>query len=76
MIRTDVDEDFSVYKHCGKSTTLSLSWIPRLRSGIIPWCSSLYQKEFDENFNIVSTVSDSTRQDFIQIIRDNWDSFC
>ena len=56
--------------------TLSQLWTLISRSDIITWCSSLYQKEFDENFNIVSTVSDSTRHVVIQIIYNNWDSFC
>ena len=61
MLCTDVDEDLYVYKHCGKSMTISPSWTPIPRSDIIPWCPDLYQKNFDENFNITSTVSDSTR---------------
>ena len=67
MLCTDVDED----QHCGKSMSLSPSWTPISRSDIIPWCSSLYQKEFDENFNITSIVSDSTFQTIIQIIHNN-----
>ena len=50
--------------------------MPRPYSDIIPWCQALYQQEFDNNFNIASIVSDSTRQVVIQIIHDNWDSFC
>ena len=48
----------------------------RHRFDIIPFFVSLLQKQFDKNFNITSTVSDSTRQVVIHIINNNWDSFC
>ena len=76
MIYTDVDKDLYVYKQCGISMNLSPSWTPIPRSDIIPWCYSLYQKEFDDNFNIASTVFDSIHQAVIQIIHNNWISFC
>ena len=51
------------------------SWTPRPRSDIIPWNSSLCQKEMDDNFNIDSMTDDFTRQAYLQIIKDSWDSF-
>ena len=38
------------------------SWTPRLRFYIIPWNSSIYQQELDDNFNIDSITDDFTHQ--------------
>ena len=76
MICTDVDEDLYIFKSFGKSMKRAASWTPRPRSDVIPWNTSLFQEELDNNFNIGSTIDDSTRNAVIQIIKDNWDSFC
>ena len=52
------------------------SWTPRPRSDFIPWNTSLFQQELDGNFNIGSTTDDFTCKAVLQIIKDNWDSFC
>ena len=52
------------------------SWTPKPRSDIIPWNSFLWQQELDNNFNIDSMTDNFTRQAILQIIEDNWDSFC
>ena len=49
---------------------------PRSRSDVIPWIFSLYQQEFDDNFNIDSMTDTSTHQAVLQLIEHNWGSFC
>ena len=76
MICTDVDEKIYIFKSYGKSMKGAASWTQRPRSGVIPWKISLFQQELDDNFNISSMTGDSTRKAVLQIIKDNWDSFC
>ena len=76
MICTDVDDDLYIFKPLGKSIKCAASWTPRPRSDVIPWNISLFQEELDNNFNIGSTTDESNRNAVIQIIKDNWDSFC
>ena len=73
MICTDVDEDLYIFNPFGKSMKRAESWTPRPRSDVIPWNTSLFQEELDNNFNIGSMTDESTRNAVIQIIKDNWD---
>ena len=76
MVCTNVDEDLQTFKAYGKTMKRAKSWTTRPRSDFIPWSSSLYQQELDDNFNIDSLIEDFTRNAVLQIIKDNWDSFC
>ena len=76
MVCTDVDEDLYTFKSYGKTMKRAESWTPWHRSDIIPWNFPLCQHELDDNFNIDSLTDDFTRNAVLQIIKDNWDSFC
>ena len=52
------------------------SWTLRPCSGVIPWHTSLCQQELDDNFNIGFMTDYFIRNAVLQIIKDNWDSFC
>ena len=76
MICTDVDEGIYILKAYGKTMKCAELWTSRPRSDVIPWNTSLFQQELDENFNIGSITDDFTRKTILQIIKDNRDSFC
>ena len=46
------------------------------RSDVIPWNTSLFQQELDDNFNIDFMTDDFTRKAVLHIIKDNWHYFC
>ena len=76
MVRTDVDKDLYTFKSYGKTMKHADSWIPKFRSGVILWNSSLCQQKNDDNFNIGSMTDDFIRKAVLQIIMDNWDFLC
>ena len=76
MVSTNLDEDLYTFKSYGKKMKRAESWTLRPRSDVVPWYSSLCQQELDENFNIDIMTDDFTRKAVLQIMKDNWDSFC
>ena len=64
ILYDDVDEDLYVFKSFGKSMTRTPHFVPRPRSNLILWDKT------------IEDVDDTLRQSILDIIYDNWDSFC
>ena len=76
MIYDDVNEDLYVFKSFGKSMIFWSHFTPRPRSDLILWDKSVDEPELLRDLHIGNDVDSAIRHKIINIIQDNWDSFC
>ena len=76
IIYDDVDEDLYVFKSFGKGVKRSPHYTSRPRSDFILWNKSIDELELLRDLHIGNNVDAAIRHNIINIIHDNWESFC
>ena len=73
---TDVNDELYVLRSYGKSIIRSPKWKSHLRTDLILWDESSFTCELVKDLRIDNGIDPTIRQSVINIIHDNWDSFC
>ena len=76
IIYDNIDEDLYVFKSFGKSMKRSSHFIPRPHSDLILCDKSFDEPELLRNIPIRDDVDAAIHHTIINIIQNNWDSFC
>ena len=71
-----MDDDLYVLRSYGKAMTRSPKWKPSPRTDLILWDESFFTSQLTKDLHIDDGIDPTIRQSVIQIIYDNWDSFC